>query len=419
MDVPTLSQLNEFLVLDAVGARGEVTRHDLASALGLSQASVSRIVKRLVEAGMVTEAPSPSGSPGRDPLAIRLNQRAGGVIAIDLGGTKCHGALADFTGEVVAEDFRQTQERGTPFEALVACIEAMRAAAADAGLPVRAVAIGIPAVVDPETGLVVQGPNVGWDGFDLRGVLAEHVGEPLVIDNDVNLAAFGQAWRGDGRSVDNFVTLSIGTGVGGAIVSGGELVRGHRNSAGEIGNLITRSDQLRAAPGPMANFEDVASGPALARAARALLEAEGQASSLDAATLTAHDVFRAAAEGDPVGTRVIEGLLVDVAVAVVALRAVVAPELVILDGSVGRALEPYVARLEELVAAQGGTGPGICVSHLGPNATVAGAIASGLALVRQSGAPAALLSAVNMSNRVAAAEGRPATDGTGEAPRVP
>jgi glucokinase len=400
MDVATLSQLNEFLVLDAVRSHGETTRTAIARSLGLSPASVSRIVKRLLDAGLVTEAPEHSAAPGRNPGVIRLNERAGGVIAIDLGGTKCHAALADLTGEVLAEDFRATHDLATPVATLVASIEAMRAVAAAERLPVRAVVVGIPAVIDPESGLAVEGPNVGWSGFDLHSELEPHVGEPLLIENDVNLAALGVAWRGEGRSVDSFVTVSIGTGIGAAIVAGGELLRGRRNAAGELGSIVTRREHLHAPAGSPAGFESVASGPAVAARARELLGAGDAVSSLDPAAVTAELVFAAAAAGDALARGVIGELLEDLAIALISVTGVIDPDRIVLEGSVGRSLEPYLPVLRDLLARRLDPVPDVRVSHLGPNATVAGAIASALALIRQDGAPAALPTTIDVSRSV-------------------
>src|SRR4051812_39057621 len=109
----TVNDINEFLVRDAIRDLGEATRGDLSERLGLSLASVSRIVRRLVEAGIVTQVQAES-SPGRGRSSdiIRFNHRSGSVIAVDLGGTKCHGVLADLGAEKLAEDYRPTRADG-------------------------------------------------------------------------------------------------------------------------------------------------------------------------------------------------------------------------------------------------------------------------------------------------------------------
>ncbi len=379
-----ITDINEFLVRDALRELGDTTRTELSERLGLSPASISRIVRRLVKAGIVSEHAGSEEGPGRKSDIIRFNARSACVLAVDLGGTKCHGAIADLAAATLAEDYRETFSEEDPGHTLLACIDALRAEARRRELEVRAVVVGIPAVPDPDTGLVGEGPNVGWEEYDLIGLLREHVREPFRIENDVTLAAIGQAWRGEGQAATGFVTLSLGTGIGGAIFANGEIVRGRQNSAGEIGYMLTSPDQLRSDPAAPA-FESVASGPAIAARARELLNA-GEDSTLDGREVTAADVFQSAAAGDALSTRVIDELLDHVAIMVINVAAVLNPERIIFDGSVGRALEPYT---EELLARVDGRIPHIPeirYSRLGPNATVIGAIAGALVLERETDA---------------------------------
>ena len=379
--------INEFLVRDALRERGQLTRKELSEELALSPASISRIVRRLVNAGIVSEEAIPSDGPGRRSDIIRFNSRSGCVIAVDLGGTKCHGVVADLAAEILAEDERPTYGQGAPTNALLACIETLRAESAALALEVRAIVVGIPAVPDPDSGLVGSGPNVQWEGYDLIGLLSEHLAEPFRIENDVTLAAIGQAWRGEGRALSGFVTLSLGTGIGGAVFANGQLVRGRHNLAGEIGYLLTSRSQLRNSDG--AALESVASGAAIAARARELLGVGAQ-SRLRPDDLTAADVFRAAADGDEVAERVIDEVVDYVAMAIVDVAAVLDPERIILDGSIGRALEPYVERILERIASCIPHVPELRFSKLGPNATVIGAIAGALALERETDARRAL-----------------------------
>lgn len=385
MERSSVTEVNEFLVLDAIRSAGQATRPQLATSLGLSAASVSRIVKRLLAQGLVSDEPGPSDGVGRNRDLLRFNRRAGAVIAIDLGGTKCHGALADLAGEVLQEDMRPTFASGSPARSLLASVAALREAAAQEDLPVQAVSVGIPAVINPDTGLVDAGPNVDWHGFDLVGLLNEELSEPFVVENDVNLAGLGEAWRGAGVGTGSFVTLSLGTGIGAAIVLDGNLVRGRHNAAGEIGFLVTGRSQLRGRPA--AGLEGLISGAALTERARVLIKARPERTGLDPSTVTPALLFETAA-ADPVARMVIGELIDQVAITVTAITAFVDPDRVILDGSIGRALAPYLEKIGALVSGAAYRAPELVTSTLGPNATVIGAIASALARHRESNAPA-------------------------------
>jgi predicted NBD/HSP70 family sugar kinase len=469
MDVGNIAELNTFLVLDAVRSHGRVTRSQLARELGLSNASVSRIVKRLLDAGTIAELPGEPTARGRTPAILQFVGPIGAVIAVDLGGTQCHGALADLAGGTVAEDFRTAGAGGAAADRLLACIAALKAKAAELDWPVRAVVVGIPALIDPATGLATAGPNVHWQGFDLIGALTESLAEPFEVDNDVNLGALGQAWRGAGRGISSFVLMSLGTGIGGALVIDGHLIRGRHNAAGELAYfpvarfpfLISaqpesspapsesrgfrapeagfprgfveaggasvspgasfpggpgepdgagaepeaghprRAGALRGADGlagagelgrageSRSGFEDVASGLAL-RARAIELAGLGLPTTIDPTSFELADVFKAALDADDVGQHVVRELTGHVAAAIAGTTALVDPDRIILDGSIGRALRPWLGELQAQVEAQVFRSPEIVISELGPNATVIGAIARALAMVTEQELPAKL-----------------------------
>jgi len=381
MDIGNIAELNTFLVLDAIRSRGRVTRRQLGFELGLSNASVSRIVKRLLTAGLIAEEAGAGAVRGRIPAVLRFVGPPGGVIAVDLGGTRCHGALADLAGSVVTEDFRPASEGSEAVSALLGCVAALEARAAELAMPVRAAVVGIPALIDPASGLATAGPNVHWQGLDLLSMLREHLTLPFEVDNDVSLGALGQAWRGAGRGAHSFVLISLGTGIGGAVVIDGHLIRGRHNAAGEVGYFPVG----HGGGDGQAGFEDVASGTAL-RARAAEFIAGGRPSSLTAEFGVA-DIFTAARRGDQVSVLVVGELIGHVAAAIAGATALVDPERIILDGSIGRALEPWLDDLRRAVAACVFRPPDIVVSTLGANATVLGAIARALAIVAERDEP--------------------------------
>jgi glucokinase len=392
-------EVNEFLVFDFVRAQAETTRPEIARELGLSAASVSRIVGRLLKDDLVSVADGSTTTPGRPRSRIRFNHQSGSVLAIDLGGTKCHGALADMNGDVIVEDIQPTVRAGSPYATLIACIDALRAEAARRGLPIVAAAFGVPAVLDPDTGRATRAPNVHWEDFDLAGRLTAHLDFPFTIENDVNLAALAQAWRGAGRNVRDFVTISIGTGIGAGIVADGRLLKGRHNSAGEIGLLVLTRDQFaESSLGAIGGFEQLASGPAIARRVEdALARQAGVKSPLRQGMVTSEAVFEAAGQGDPIATAAIDELVDNLAMALIAVVGMLDPERIILDGAVGRSLEPYLGRIAERLHRHVPTAPELSVSRLGPNATVVGAIAAAVHLTRRQSRPESLFGGIAVS----------------------
>jgi glucokinase len=386
----SILEVNEFLVLDYLRANGSTTRVDVARNLGLSASSVSRIIRRLEQSGAVLEQAG-SSTGGRPRSVISFNARAGVVLGIDLGGTKCHGAIADLAGTILAEDIRPTQQEGAPYPTLLAVIDLLSSKAAELGQSVTALAVGMPAYLDPDTGLATGGPNVNWQGFPLTDELAAHVSAPFVVDNDANLAALAHAWRGDARDCLNYAVIALGTGIGAGIVIDGRLARGRNNAAGEVGYMVLSPNQLSVRhSGGLGGFERAAAGPAIAEAARALLDKDDRPSALRGGPCTTEAILTAARDGDPLAASIVETVLDSVALVVIAIAAVANPEIVVLDGSVGRALSPYLQQLGLSVSPHLPAPPTILTSSLGTRATVLGAIAAAMQLSRQESQPADL-----------------------------
>ncbi|MGZ6339969.1 MAG: ROK family protein [Candidatus Limnocylindrales bacterium] len=387
-------EVNEFLVLDFIRECQETTRPDIAHALGLSASSVSRLVARLIREGMVRETGATSTSSGRPRGCIAFNHLAGCVVAVDLGGTRCHGALADLAGEILAEDERPNRAAGEAFATVLAIIADLRRAAAEREMPVAAVAVGVPAIIDPVSGRALAGPRVDWQDFEVVRGLDEAIDVPVLVDNDVNLAALAHAWRGEARGVDDFVTVSIGTGIGGAVVADGRLVKGHHNAGGEVGYITTDRVQLdETIERGLGGFEALASAPALARRAEDLLAGAGRSGAWGPGEVTAERVFSAATAGDEIAKSVVDEAVDALALVLTAVVATVDPALVVLDGSVGRSLEPFLPAIRERLARRLPVLPTVVVSRM-PAATVVGAIAAALQLARERRAPGALSGAL-------------------------
>jgi glucokinase len=394
-------EVNEFLVLDYVRERQRSSRPEIGHALDLSPASVSRIVGRLLRSGLVVEEGRSQSDGGRPAAVVSFNRRAGAVIAIDLGATVCHGALADLAGDLLHQEILPTREHGAAFPALVATFDALTREAARQEVPVTALAVGVPAMLDPETGLGIAGPSVEWEAFEIVTSLSAHVSIPFVVENDVNLAALAHAWRGDGRQVDDFFTLYLGAGVGGAVVANGSLVKGRHNGGGEVGYLILDpADSRRPPGGSVDGVEAVISTGGLLGRARELAGPDSRRWGSADRPVPIEELFQAAADRDPIAAAVIDGLLDHVSLVLLAVGAIVDPALVVLDGPVGRALEPYVpglaARLEQRLPRP----PRLVVSSLHGDATLLGAVAAALQLARRRSAPSALFGDFSFSGVV-------------------
>ena len=279
------------------------------------------------------------------------------LAGVDVGGSKLAVLITDRDLAVCA---RQTVETGIggPDGAVDRIESVLDSTLSKAGLDrasLAAVGVGVPGRVDPEAGSVTLAVNLGWHDLPLGPLLADRLGLPVRIENDVRAAAAGLHERrvlGDG---DDLAYLSIGTGISAGVVLDGRLHRGARGMAGEIGHVVIDDDGPVCPCGLRGCFEAIASGPAVARRAEAALDA-GAASSLAAhRPVTAVDVYRAAAAGDPLAVELAESTGRHVARAVHELVMAYDVRRVVLGGGVTNAgevfLTPILRGLDGLRAA--------------------------------------------------------------------
>jgi DNA-binding transcriptional ArsR family regulator len=244
-----LRAINERTVLECVRRVGPISRAQLARETALSKPTVSQALAGLQRAGLVREAGRSKGGKGPTAILYQLNPRAGWVVGIDVGRNWVRAAIADVTGTFVARRDERAKVRSA--ESLISQIgDIAHGLASDAGIKWRQVtvaAVGSPGVVNPGREEVALAHSLpGWGRQGLVELVHRELGTNPIFENDVNLAALGERWRGLGRDVDEFVYLHIGTGVGLGIVVHGELYRGAGGAAGEVGYLPLWGTDVRA-----------------------------------------------------------------------------------------------------------------------------------------------------------------------------
>lgn len=226
------------------------------------------------------------------------------TIGVDVGGTKVAAGVVDDEGVVLARVRRSSkaQEPGAT-ERIIAEVVTELAAAH----PVESVGVGAPGMVDETRSVVRLAPNLAWFDHPLRAELEARVGLPVVVENDANAAAWAEVRFGAARGRDDVVMVTVGTGIGGALVLGRRLYRGRHGLAAEIGHLVVEPGGRPCGCRRRGCWEQYASGNALLRAART-----GAAEDRDGAALLlslgdgspegvkGRHVTQAAAGGDPV-----------------------------------------------------------------------------------------------------------------------
>jgi predicted NBD/HSP70 family sugar kinase len=356
-----LKQINEREVLETIRAGAPISRAEISRRAGISKPTVSLALQSLVDSGLVREAERGPDGPGYGAVYFEPLPEAALVLGLDLGARFVRGALCDLNGIVRARQDVELQvaDAAEAVEAGERLHAALLAAAELGPELVDGVVVGVPGVPEPDGGVVHLAENVaGLEGRAFGAELEQALGLPVTLENDINLAALGEQWQGVARGVDDFVFLSVGTGMGAGLVLGGELHRGRHGAAGEIDFALAGVD---------GNVDP--SAP--------------QVAALAGGRSDARAVFGAAREGDPAARKVVDEVARRIALNAAPIAAVADVELVVLGGGIGAngdlLLDPVDRRLREWLPFP----PRVEVSTLGDAAILTGALAVGLQAARE------------------------------------
>ncbi|HEY2776538.1 MAG TPA: ROK family transcriptional regulator [Gaiellaceae bacterium] len=369
---PLLKHLNERSVLEAIRGGAPISRAEIARRTGISKPTVSLALRALHSQGLVREtAPDPS-RPHYGALFFEPVPEAALVLAVDIGTRFIRAALGDLGGNVLTR--RDVPFTGYDLESTIATVASLCAELVDEGVRARldGGVVGVPGVVDPDDGSVSLASNaLGIEGARLAGRLTDALGLPVQLENDINLAALGEQWRGVARGVADFLFLSIGTGMGAGLVLRGELHRGRNGAAGEL-------DYAFVGVGPDAD-------PCAAAVA---VFAQGIAATHTGVTallppFEPRPIFAAARAGDPLAREIVAEEARRIALHVLPVAAVADVDLVVLGGGIGAngdlLLEPIRTHLARALPYP----PRVEVSALGEAAVLTGALATGVRAARE------------------------------------
>lgn len=303
----------EMSLLQTVFWSAGASRHALSSRLDFSKSKANAIVAGLLEQGLLEETGLQSSSGGRRPETLHLSSSLGYVVGADLGATSLDVAVMRPDLTVVARHAEPADVRAGPGVVLARVRAVMRdllKACKAAPAQVLSIGIGVPGPVDFASGQLVNPPLMPeWDSFSIRDYLREEYAAPVFVDNDVNLMALGELWRLQ-RSLQNFLVIKVGTGIGCGIVCHGEVYRGANGSAGDVGHICVDQSGPRCHCGNLGCVEAMAAGPAITRMAAEAAE-RGESPVLAElmklnGSLTAMDVGQASRNGDAAANGIIQ-----------------------------------------------------------------------------------------------------------------
>ncbi|MGA3037905.1 MAG: ROK family protein [Vulcanimicrobiaceae bacterium] len=273
------------------------------------------------------------------------------AIGVDLGGSHVMAAVVEDDGSIRSKHEIDVVDRS--FDNIMKLLETtIQGALSDTGSNVVGIGIGSPGNIDPDTGTIRYSPNFGWKDVPLGPKLRERFGIPVFVGNDARCATLGEYTYGVGRGTQDFVLITLGTGIGGGIVADGNLVLGHAMAAGEVGHhQIRPTDGFVCSCTKIGCFEAQASGTGLIRHAMALVPSFPRSTLLAGppADLGSKRIRKAAQAGDQHAVAAWKNYISDLALGVANIIAFVNPEVIALGGGVSKAEEFLLDAVRPLV----------------------------------------------------------------------
>ncbi len=345
LTVRDLRRVNRALVLRCIYFSAPISRLAISRHSDLSPATVTIIVNDLLAKGIIVEAGSEDSAGGRPRQLLSINGAYGYFVGVDTGETHLQVELFDLALRACAVVRVPMLPGNTTPQQVVAAlgttIDRLLAEQGVARARVVSVGVGVPGLVDPETGVSIFAPNWGWHNVHLAALLTARLGLPVHLDNGAKAIALAEMWFGAGRQMDSLAVLLIGTGVGAGIITNGSLYRGATNSAGEWGHTTLELLGRPCRCGSRGCLEAYIGAPAIiARLSESdphspLIQADDQ-------TATIAAVIAAARAGDPTATAILSSATHYLGAGIANLINLVNPRAILIGGWLGLQLFDYI-----------------------------------------------------------------------------
>jgi N-acetylglucosamine repressor len=296
--------INRSHVLNAIKTHSPIGRAEIARRTGLSPATVTSISAKLIAQNLVLEKSAGDSSGGRPPILLVINPKGGYVVGIKLTETHAVCALTDLDAQIIAKSslplsgHDPEQVVNDLAQMLLSFIHKQKITKKQ----LLGVGVGLAGIVDAEAGILRQSPIYGWDNVPLRTMLEDRLHIPVYIENDVNTLTLTERWFGHGQGVDNFLTVTVGRGIGLGIVVNGQFYRGQGGGAGEFGHTTIDPRGPICACGKNGCLEAYVGDPGLVRSAKEAM-ARGELSS---PVTNVDDLLLLAQAGNAVALRIFD-----------------------------------------------------------------------------------------------------------------
>lgn len=337
-----VKEQNISLLLRRMWEAEAVSRVELVEMTGLTSGTITNLTQQLIRKEVIRETVRLSDTVGRKRVMLQFHSHRYRILGLDIGRSSFEVVAADLTGRIIRSVEGSASEAHVPEETLdrvAPHLESMREDARRQGNAILGLGVSIPGPMDAERGVLLSPPNFpGWERYPVKSSLERRFGMKVWIGDDAHTSALAEKWFGVGRAVGNLVFVTMGVGIGGGIISKGELIRGTDGVYGQIGHLTMVPHGLRCACGNEGCWETVCSIPAI-------LRRWGGGGSIG-------QFFRSAREGERQAAQVLEEVLYTIESAITNLYHMYDPELVVIGGKLHPHLKEYMPALRAGVASR-------------------------------------------------------------------
>jgi glucokinase len=374
IDQTEMRVINRSAILEYLRLVKFASRTEIAHELKISMPTAMRIIDQLVEDRLVRFTGEKEFGKGRSRNLLELSVKENLVVGVDMGGSHISGALINIGGEII-HGFRNSigwKSGEENYNELVDFIKMILDQTKDLKTKTLGIAIGVPGIIESHSGIIKLAPSLGWKDYQLLQELEKVFDLPIIIENDVNLAALGEHWFGAGVGSNDLVMMALGTGIGAGIILNGKLYRGHADASGEIGYIVPGVKFLDNQYPGFGALESIASGKGIAeRATEKLAELfKGQTfPEIDTAY-----VFQAAKDGKEWAIGIVDATIDYLSLAIANITACLDPELIILGGGISDSAEMLIEPIKKRITGVIPRVPIIKESLLKDNAAILGAV---------------------------------------------
>lgn len=377
---------NKDKILDLIRKNKSIYRAELARITGLSMPTIMSITDELIADGLIRDAGKGISSGGKPPMLLELISDSHLFVGIDISGAMFKCTILDLQGNIVYSRSREKDdlpETDSLIDSIAYFIEVTIDEAAIDKRRLSGIGVGIPGLVETNAGTIIRSIDYELKDMDIRSPLQEHFNVPVFVENSSKVMAIGEKWFGAGSDCEDFALVTVGRGIGAALIINGEIYNGFYNMSGELGHMVINSNGPICKCGRQGCLEALASGKAIANQARNLIDSGSQSVMLEMAggvtkKINADIVFKAARSGDTLASRIADEAIDNLAIGLENLVCLFDCQRIVLTGYVVKNNTYLLQRVSEKINSTrslyyGNIPVELRLSELGEEAAVIGA----------------------------------------------